>query len=32
MNRLEQKFYNSEIYEDIVNIGINTKNVNYFRR
>ncbi len=31
MNRLEQKFSNSEIYEDIVNIVVNTNNVNYFR-
>ncbi len=32
MNILEQKFSNSEIYEDIANIVVNTKNVNYFRR
>ncbi len=31
MNRLEQKFSNSEIYEDIVNIVVNTNNLNYFR-
>ncbi len=27
MNILEQKFSNSEIYEDIVNIVVNTNNV-----